>query len=71
MTVEEMQTERALIVAAINDIVSGKTAQYQIGGRSARRLDLPVLYERLKELDDFIGINDIGSNRAYVSYPSR
>jgi len=71
MTTEEMQTERALIVAAINDILGGKTSQYQIAGRSATRLQLPILYDRLKDLDDMIGINKLGTNRAYVSYPSR
>lgn len=71
MTSAEMQTERALLIAAINDILGGKSSEYQVKGRSAKRLDLPILYERLRELDDLIAIETLGTNRAYVSYPTR
>ena len=71
MTLEEMNTERALVVAAINDIISGKSAEYSVAGRSAKRIDLPILHDRLRELDDLIAVAGYGTNRAYVSYPTR
>ena len=58
MTITDAQTERAAILAAITAITQAGAKQYDIsavgGRRSVTKLDLPALFERMAQLDQFI-----------------
>ena len=51
--IAELKEERALIREAIKQILSAGVKSYNIGSRALTKLDLPWLYDRLKEdIDD-------------------
>lgn len=66
---ETLQEQLERVQSAIAAIESG-AQEYSIGGRRVRKADLPVLYEREKDLLTRIDAEQYGT-RAYCQWPKR
>ncbi len=76
MTHDELITKYTAELAVIDEAIaaflsSGGVTEHQAGSRRVKREEMPMLYKRKRELENILALEDIGTTRAYASWPKR
>lgn len=76
MTHDELITKYRTELAAIEEAVtaflsSGGVTEHRVGSRMVKREEMAMLIKRKRELENILCMEDIGTTRAYASWPRR